>query len=430
MKKFLFLLGVLIPAVLAAICLPVSAAEVETSPLQRPAWPKALESVQEGRSLVDAVADAAQASYVLSQHSAGRSSFQGWCGLYTSHQLYNLGINKTLVVNDGNMQFDYYSRRDMSSGGYYITSYPSEEYTLEEALNSVSDYGNKDVFNILVGFQWTHTTEGAYYGHAVIINGIVDGYLYFIESYPSSLGGPEGTLLTCTIPEFVEYFDSWTLFDGIIHFGQGTYSDVCPTVSTDLTVQARFQTVMRSQPAMLGKKESQQIRVVQPAETFRAIAICRDTRGQYYKVLTEDGVGYISANALSVIDSGSGDMVLEGLSLPQQVQEGKGFLLDGSVSATYGRVASLEVLILDGDGRPVRRESVEVDDRMGSLSALNHGLWTSLLEPGVYSVQVSAYSVCPVADSKWGQSRYGRTVLYTAAVEVGVAGQAQQDMTH
>lgn len=418
MKKRFFFLGILLPLVLLALAGPVSAA-AEQSPLERPAWPKALESVQEGRSLVDAVADAAVASYCLSQETARRNSFQGWCGLYTSHQLYNLGINKNLVVNDGNMQFDYYSHREVSSGGYYITSYPSEQYTLEDALNAISDYGNKDVFNILVGFQWTSTREGAIYGHSVLINGIVDGKIYFVESYPCSLGGPEGSLLICSISEFVVFFDSWTLFDGIIHFGEGTYSDVCPTLSTDLTVQARFETVMRSQPAILGKKDSHEIRKVAPAEVFRAIGICRDTRGEYYKVLTQEGVGYISANALSVLDGGSGEMVLAGLKLPEQVPVGQGFSLSGSVTATYGRVASLEVAVFDSQGNPVRRESVEVDDLSGQLEPLNQSLWTALLEPGEYTVQVAAYSICPVSDHRWGQSRYRRSVVFSQDLVIG-----------
>ena len=300
MKK-LFVLLCALSLLVAALAFPVSA----NADMKRPLWPAAMESVLEGEDLVDAVGDAAVNSYWLSQKTAGRTSFQGWCGLMTSHQLYNLGINKRLVVNDGNGQFDYYSSREMTTGGYYINSYSANEYTLEEALNAVTDYGNKDVFNILVGFQWTHTEAGGIYGHAVIINGIIDGYVYFVESYDSRFG-IQGALLTCTTQEFAAYYRPWTLFEGIIHFGYGEFSNVCPTTATDLVVQARFPTVLRSQPAMLGKKGSERIRDVQAGEKFRAIALCLDTRGEYYKVLTNEGVGFINVHAVSLLAAGMG----------------------------------------------------------------------------------------------------------------------------
>ena len=388
-------------------------ASAEPEALQRPAWPQAVEETQKGeRELVEMVVELAEASYALSQKSARRSSFQGYCGLMASHQLYNLGLNTTLVVKNGNNQFDYYLPLEKSSGGYYINAYPSEEYTMENAINAVSDFGNKDVFNVLVCFQWTNTEAGSKFGHVMLINGIVDGYVYFMESFMTPFG-PEGTVLICSIDEFVKYYDSWTNFEGLIHFGDGQYSEVCPTISTDLQVMVRFDSVLRSQPARIGKKESELIREVSAGERFRAIAVCKDTQGEYYKLLTQEGEAYISASAVSVVASGSGDMVLENLKLPGKIKSGYGFQLGGTVAATHGRVASLELSITAQDGTPARKVSAEVDDRTGSLDVLNPRVYGELLEPGVYRAEIYAYCVSPVAGSVWGQSRYKRVLLET-----------------
>lgn len=408
---------ILAVAMAAMLTLGVAATEYDDD-YKRPIWPQAMESVQAGKHLVDAVGDAAVTSYVLAQKTARRSSFYGYCGLMVSHQLYNLGINKTLAVQDGNGQFDFYYHRETTSGGYYINAYPVEEFSLEEALNTVTDYGNKDVFNLLVGFESTNSGAGSLYGHVVLINGIVDGNLYFVESFNTRFGG-QGCLLTCTIEEFARYYNSWASFEGLVHFGDGAFSNVCPTISTDLLVRARYQTVLRSQPAMLGKKDSQLIRDVSPGEQFRAIALCRDTRGDYYKVVTNEGFGFISVNAVSLLRAGDGEMVLTDLKLPDRILPGQKMSIAGTVTATHGRVASLEVSIFSRDGAPVRKESIEVDDREGQLAPLGDKLWTELLEPGEYLLEVYAYSIAPVAGNTWGQSRYQRVLLHSRYLVVG-----------
>lgn len=402
-------------ALAVGLVLPVSA---EPEPLKRPAWPQALEETQKGeRELVEMVVELAEASYSLSLKTAGRRSFKGYCGLLASHQLYNLGLNKVPVVKNGNNQFDYYLPLEQSSGGYYINAYPVEEYSLANAINAVSDFGNKDVFNVLVCFQWTSTEAGSKFGHVMLINGIVDGYVYFVESFESPFG-PEGTVTICSIDEFVKYYDSWTEFEGLIHFGEGKYSEVCPTISTDLQVMVRFDSVLRSQPARLGKKESELVRQVSAGERFRAVAVCKDTQGEYYKLLTEEGECYISASAVSVVSAGPGDMVLDNLKMPGKIKSGYSFQLGGSVAATHGRVASLELSLVGADGTPVRKVTAEVDDRDADLAVLNDKLYGELLEPGVYQAEIYAYCVSPVAGSLWGQNRYQRVLLESRTLTV------------
>ena len=73
----LFLL-ILALGLLAVCAMGASATEYEYDDnYKRPIWPQAMESVQAGKPLIDAVGDAAVTSYLLSQRTARRTSFQG-----------------------------------------------------------------------------------------------------------------------------------------------------------------------------------------------------------------------------------------------------------------------------------------------------------------------------------------------------------------
>jgi hypothetical protein len=56
-----------------------------------------------------------------------------------------------------------------------VKAYPASQYTLLDALNTITRNGTLDVYNILVGFQRTNTQLGSIYGHALLIHGIIDG---------------------------------------------------------------------------------------------------------------------------------------------------------------------------------------------------------------------------------------------------------------
>ena len=102
-------------------------------------------------------------------------NLSGLCGLMTDYQLYYLGVDTTLKISDGNGQYDEYRNLDMTYNGYKVTRYPAENYTLEEALYTMTEGGTRNVYNVLVGFQWTNTSAGARYGHACVIHAILDG---------------------------------------------------------------------------------------------------------------------------------------------------------------------------------------------------------------------------------------------------------------
>ena len=402
MKK---ILAALLCAVLVFGMLPLGAAAEEED--------------LEAFSLRDTVIQQAHDSYYHSRASAGKRSFHGTCGLMVSHQLYNLGINKRCIVFDGNDHYDYYSSIQRTTGGYYINAYSSSEYSLYGALMAVTDEGTRDVQNVLVGFQWTNTEAGAKYGHVMFINGIVGGTVYFVESFDCSLGGAEGTVISCSIQEFAKYYDRWTRFEGIVHFGSGSYHDICPNISTDLTVQTRFPTILRSEPAVVGKQGCVRLRSVAAGERLRATAIYQAERTMYYRVETNEGFGFVSAAAVSLLQVNTQGLTLSGLKLSRQIDPGKLPALDGRIADSRGELSSVEVCITDGQGQLVRRELLDVTESDASLSALRSGLWFELLEQGQYQVEIYASRACSVVAGGEIVSDYARVLLTSRSLQVG-----------
>ena len=109
-------------------------------------------------------------------------SFDGWCGAYVEYQLKLLGINTGFEGGNGNNQFDYYKNKSTTSGGYSVTAYPASSYSLRAALNSISQNGSKNAYNILCGFEVGSGSAGAAYGHVMFIHAIIGGQVYFSES--------------------------------------------------------------------------------------------------------------------------------------------------------------------------------------------------------------------------------------------------------
>ena len=160
-------------------------------------------------------------TYKAALSKAGLSSFNGWCATMVEWEMVVLGINKYCLGGNGNYQFDNYVNMQKTSGGYYVTAYPASGYSLVQSLNNITNNGNDDAYNILVGFEQGSGTDGKLYGHVTFIHGIIDGMVYFSESYSGTFWGqyrPEGSVITCSIEKFASYYNSWTVLDGVIHF--------------------------------------------------------------------------------------------------------------------------------------------------------------------------------------------------------------------
>ena len=340
------------------------------------------------------VAEEAERVYKKCKQTAGKSSFAGFCGLMTSHQLYNMGINDTLIICDGNKQYDYYKNMEMTSSGYSVKAYAAPQYTLLEALNTVSRNGNKDVYNLLVGFQWTNTDAGAQYGHAVIVNAILDGTVYFVESFNycfGSLACKEGKTLTCSIQEFADYFDSWTKFEGIIYFGEKQYSAACQLYGTNVFLRTRFESTLRSQPCLVGENNCQSLRAVAAGEVLHATAVCKNPQGElFYQVKEGELTGYISANAVSFLEANREDLSLEGADIPETASPGQDLKISGNIASDYANVVQVGVSVTNADGETVLTAQLDTEGTAAELEGLNESLEFEALPEGSYQLSVWA----------------------------------------
>ena len=255
--------------------------------------------------------------YVQCLASSGRSSFSGFCGLMTSHQLWKLGINEKLEIYDGNKQFEAYKNVEKTSGGYVPHVYAAPQYDLRAALNEITNYGKKDVRNLLICFQWTSTVAGAKYGHACLINAVENGVVYFTESFDYALGRLEGQTIACSIDMFADYFADWTLFEGVIHFTEGQYADSCVYSPINTYLQLRFDSNLRSQPCLMGENNCVRVRALAAGELLHATGVFEDEYGDlYYRVEEGNAVAYVSANAVFRVQkqtAGEGWFVKDGI---------------------------------------------------------------------------------------------------------------------
>lgn len=165
---------------------------------------------------------------IFKQSYPDKNSFDGWCGAYVRDQLLVLDIISSQdsdVSGNGNKMYGNTKSGTTSKG------YVKEKFGGNNCLSDiVNKYGN-NVYNIFV--SWTHqygysnSSPGA--GHVVFIHAIIDGRLYFSESYDSSYG-KEGTPQNCTISDFMRrYNNSYGNAIGAVLFKKPTEI----TVSTD-----------------------------------------------------------------------------------------------------------------------------------------------------------------------------------------------------
>lgn len=358
-----------------------------------------------------ALKTAVKSSYYTSLATAGKESFNGFCGMMTSHQLWHMGINPGLLSADGNKQYDMYSAMKKTNAGYYICSYSAEEYTLERALNVISHNGTKDVYNLLVGFEWTNTPSGEKYGHAVVINGILDGKVYFAESFYTSLGGPEGSVVVCTIEEFAAMFADWTLFEGVIHFAGKDYIDSCKEYPTDLFVRARFAMDLRSQPCLIGADGCKAQRSVTAGERLRVTAVLKNPDGEwYYRVEDGEQIGYLVADTAMLYRTNAEDISMEPFTMDLPAEDGDDLQISGSIEAKNTLIGAVEIAVTDQQGQVVSQSRRITDSFAVDLRTLNDDLDLSELEDGAYTVTVRAETAA--AYISMGQLHYSnKTIL-------------------
>lgn len=161
-------------------------------------------------------------TYSWAKRYTGYSTFKNYCAHYVNTQLLLLGINTRYVGGNGNDEYDNYKDLSYTGGGRRIHDYPATNATFKETLEKIAAQGDV-VTDVLVGFQWTSTTAGKKYGHSFFIHGIIDGYVYFSDSFNLTIGGKyykEGEAIKCTIDQLVAYYgrESAYTLEGLIWF--------------------------------------------------------------------------------------------------------------------------------------------------------------------------------------------------------------------
>ena len=359
-------------------------------------------------------------SYTRSLKKARRSSFQGYCGLMTSYQLWILGINSWCASYNGKDQWNAYYNKTVTTGGHYIKAYSGSDFTIREVLELITQDGTQDAYNIMLCFQRTHTEAGKKYGHSCLINAILDGTVYMVESYDSALGGKEGTVIQKSIAEVAAYYEKQGTFEGAVWFGTGIYADACDSVTTDLLLQARFDTTLRSQPAPVGQNGSKLLRSVKAGERLQAVRMLTDSVGQrYYEVSDGEISGYVAAGAFAIRSGEATLVVAQNMKMPATFASGTDPELQGSVISLGGRITGLEFAVKDAMGTIVQRDYVECESYRVELEELNKLMELNFLESGDYSLELYADTACDGDGGLATTLHYGRNQVYTTTFRVG-----------
>jgi len=332
-------------------------------------------------------------TYKRLRASNGYDSYHGYCGRMAAYTLYYLGVDKKVHVHNGKDEYDAYEDLEVTTGGYKVETYPASQYSLEEALNAISEGGTRDVYNILVGFQRTNTAAGKKYGHAVVIYGILDGKVYFTESFTTSLGGKEGAPVVCTIKEFATSYNKWTTFEGIVYFGTKSYADFCAYYPADLFVQTLDSVPVYNIPSNVNVDgyTSKQLAAILPHERIEVTGLYENGQCQRFYEINYYGVtGYIEANKTRLIRVNTHKVTTSGLNAPDALQEGQGYSVGGAVSLKQDGLKNLKLSILDQDGNTLYTHKVNKDGTMVSITkGASNALPFSKLTTGVYTYTVT-----------------------------------------
>lgn len=374
-----------------------------------------------GLSRQEAVKQEVSRIYTKCLETAGKESFAGLCGLMTSHQLWHLGVNRTLGgTYNGNQQFDAYKDASMTSGGYHITAYPAEMYTLDQALATITRNGTKDADKILVGFSSTNTEAGSVYGHALVIHTIMDGIVYYVENYYTSLAGKEGNVIACTIDQFVRFYEDWTVLEGVIHFGDRRYSDSCQSFGTDLYLRTRFGSTLRSQPSLVGQNECERLRTMAAGELLHATAVYMNTKGDLYYYIDEGMYsGFVAANAVSICRLNGEALTAKNIAVPETVQPGKDADIKGSAAASDSGISAMAAVLTNEKGETVMEARMDTTGCTCDFAMLNEQLDLSVLEEGSYTVSLYATAACVSAKGAGLVTLYDEQLLSESVLTVG-----------
>ena len=329
-------------------------------------------------------------------------SFRGYCGAFVNRHVQLLGITTTMPWGNGNQQYDNYVNLEYSSGGYRIEAVSAKQYTLKNALNALTNNGTVDVYNLIVGFQRTNTTAGRKYGHAAFVHAILDGMVYYSESYSTTINGKyysEGSPIVLTIEQFAKYYGAWTTFEGVIHFGLKTYQEKCEFFPAYLNAAVRRPTLMYTSACTTEvDRNSEIIRSLMPGERLNVIGMYRNTVGEYWYQVEDMEIGYVRAEDTVLEELLYDDVTVSGISAPTEQRQGNVFDIKGKINSTYNNICSIraQVFTITDEGLVhwmTTTDTVEKNSYSLSYSVVSNRMAFRLLKEGTYRYEM-AVVVC------------------------------------
>ena len=349
---------------------------------------------------VDQIKQQITTTYKKAKAYYGWDSFHGYCGALVNAQLYLLGITDTVLGMDGRDAYDAFKRLNVSSGGFGVKAYPAGLYTVESALNAITKNGTEDVYNILVGFEKTPSVLGRRYGHAVVIHAIIDGTVYFVESYNVTLNGvyhKEGTVLKASIKDFAIYYAGTTSqFDGVIYFGLKTYADGCTEYPSNATGTVVTAGTVWSQPCEEAVNGSSQIMgELTVGQQVNITGLYLNTENEYWYELDEGDSGYVPVGLLNILQLRYEDVKLSNPTAPTVLTKGRSFSVKGAVTAQNNSIYSIRARVYRPEAdqmTQVINTSDTVEGKAYDLlrSSISSGLTFRLLEAGQYRYELAA----------------------------------------
>ena len=290
-------------------------------------------------------------------------SMKGLCGMMVSWELYLLEINDHVVGGNGNEFYDMYADMKQTSGGFPVQAYPAADYSLEEALYTITKGGTEDVYNILVGFDWTNTDDGKQWGHVCMIHAIIDGYVYFMEGF-DIYGFEEGQAAIMEITSFANYWDDWTRYEGTIYFGNKRAEDYGRYYSTDMYVQTQAPVAMSKAPT----HNTDQLRKTVTGERLHAVGVYQTQDDSwFYKVEESGGYAFVPAVGTEPIWMGYEDIRTTSLKIPDRVYPGRRAVVSGKLRIPLLELESVWITVTDGEGKTLKDQTIEKNGKYCNL---------------------------------------------------------------
>lgn len=314
-----------------------------------------------------------------------QESLKGLCGMMVSWELYLLEINDYVLARDGRDFYDQYVNMKQTTGGFPVQAYPATDYTMEEALYAITKGGTEDVYNILVGFDWTNTEAGQYCGHVCMIHAIIDGYVYFMEGF-DIYGFPEGQAVVMDITSFANYWESWTRYEGTIYFGNKRPEDYASYYSTDMYIQTLAPLAVAKAP----DHNAEQLRKTVAGERLRTVGLYQSQGGSwFYKVEENDGYAFVPAVGTEPIWMGYEDIRTTSLKLPEKLRPGEDFPVTGKLRIPLLDLEGVWITVTDREGNILKDQTIDINGKYCNLGLEDTVDLTDLPE-GCYSYNIYA----------------------------------------